>query len=216
MFKELAIHIFTYFASTVTAVGVGTLAIMGTTLAVARWNRHHALSQSDSKDRRETAYVGLRQAVENFSKQTQSDSPMKMRNDWAHLVHALEASRALARGMTANSQLDIWATQLEFCRRITSSALITQEAFLTVLTDDPSALAQFNHKPAEKHVALVLRWALKLPTPTDSPEQLTAAELTALADRNLPLLADQIRQWRGTAPIKEKDPRCRGSEVNQI
>jgi hypothetical protein len=199
MIKELAMQLAAYFASTITAVGVGTLAVMGTTLAVARWNRQHATAQVESKDRRETAYLGLRQAVENFTKQVDTDSPMKMRNDWAHVAHALEASRSLARGITARSQLDIWSTQEEYCRRMTVSALITQEAFLEVLADDSSALVQFNHKPAEKHIALVIRWVLQLDQNVAGLEVLTTDELKSLTDRGLPLLGERILQWRNAS-----------------
>jgi hypothetical protein len=197
MFLAFLHTILNFFTTTVTAVGVGTLAAMGLTWMVAGRQRRHSAELTDSKDRRETAYQSLRHAIDQFTRQTDTDSPMRLRSDWAILAHALEAARALARNISSAGQLDIWNTQLEYFRRVSFSALRTQEAFLEALADNPSPLARFNHRPAERHVSAVVRWVLQSEGAAGTlPETLSDAELARLEEVGLGHLAAEIRRWR--------------------
>jgi hypothetical protein len=196
MLQELAEHLVKYLASSVAAIGVGTLAVMGMSFFIARLNRLHTATHSDSKDRRETAYHGLRQAVESFTRQTHTDLPLILRSDWAHMAHALAASEVLAAGIVSESQREIWRTQLDYCRKLTFSGLQTQEAVLDVADDDSDTISRFNQKPSEADVAAVVRWALEFDSPRLNGEELADAELAFLASAGLPLLANRIRAWR--------------------
>ncbi len=196
MLKELAEHLVKYLASSVAAIGVGTLAVMGMSFFIARLNRLHSITHSDSKDMRDTAYTGLREAVENFTKQSATDLPLILRGDWAHVGHALAAAEALVRGITSVDQRTIWETQLEYCRKLAYSGLLTQEAVLEVADENADTISRFNLKPAEADVATVMRWALQITTPLAHPEILSDVELKIIAAGGLPLFADRIRAWR--------------------
>ena len=139
----------------------------------------------------------MRHAMDQFTRQADTDSPMRLRADWAILAHALEAARALARSISAPGQLDIWNTQLEYFRRVSFSALRTQEAFLDSLTDNSSPIARFNHRPAERHVSAIIRWVLQLDSSSSATaEILNEEELTRMAQAGLPHMAEEIRRWR--------------------
>lgn len=196
MFKELELDLSAMLSHTVATVGSGTLVAMLLTWALARRQRAQMLEQSDSLGRRETAYQSLSHAVDRFTRQVDSASPMRLRSDWATMAHALETSELLAQGIVEKPQAEIWTIQLEYFRRVTLSELKTQEAFLSTLHPDESALTRFNQQPAERHVAPVIRWVLQLQKPAGAAERLSDVELEGLKDIGLPHLAAQIEEWR--------------------
>jgi hypothetical protein len=215
MLQEFAEHLVKYFANSVAAIGVGTLAVMGMSFFIARLNRLHTALHSDSKDRRDTAYNGLQQAVENFTKQTLTDLPLILRSDWAHMAHSLAASESLAAGISSDSQREIWATQLDYCRKLTYSGLQTLEASLEVGDEESDTISRFNHRPSEPHVAAVVRWALEMTASPLSAAALTDEELRILAQDGLPLLADRVRAWRVFPVAAQARPRS-GARVTAL
>ena len=195
--QTLGHYILHLFSSTITEIGIGTLVFMGLTFFLASRQRRHSMEQSDSKDHRETAYQSLLHAVDRFTQHKSTESPMRLRSDWATLAHALEMSEVLAQEIIAKKQKKIWATQLEYFRRVMLSEFKTEEAFLCSLAESPNRLSRFNHQPAERHVAPVMRWVLRLEPSTFQPNDLlTQRELAKIAERGLPSLANQIRLWR--------------------
>ncbi len=197
MLKELSHEATKLLSTTITAIGIGTIAAIGVTFAIAGWQRQHAKGEGDSKDHRETAYQSLVHAVDRFTRQDDAESPMRLRSDWATMAHALEVSEELSREITTKTQRKIWAVQLEYCQRVMLSELKTQEAFLESLAEDGNALSRFNHRPAERHVALVMRWVLRLAREGHaSKDALSAQELARISERGLPRLAEEIRLWR--------------------
>lgn len=195
MIKEVIHDVLGLFSGTVTEVGAGTLAAMGLAFAIAKWERRHATEQGDSKDHRESAYQTLLHAVDRFTHQDSSQSPMRVRSDWATVAHALETSKVLSREIRTKSQKRIWAIELEYFRRVMLSELKTEEAFLGSLSSSESVLASFNHQPCERHLVPVLNWIVGLDAEEQAPKILHEALLTEIHRQGMPLLAEKVRQW---------------------
>ena len=86
------------------------------------------------------------------------------------------------------------------------SELKTEEAFLQSITEPESALARFNHRPAERHLVTVLSWVLKLEGPVAERKTFTEQDMKKIAEQGFPKLAAEIAHWCQAEHIASENP----------
>lgn len=185
-----------WFSGTVATIGISTIVAMALAFAIAKWQHKHSVAQGDSQDYRETAYQTLSHAIDRFTRQEDFKSPMRLRGDWATVAHALETSDVLSRSIKTTTQKRIWSIQVEYFRRVLLSELKTEEDFLQSLVNEDTAVSRFNHQPAVRHFAPVVRWALKLCKHPTRKEPLSDKDFIALKEHGFDKLVEVFRSWQ--------------------